>query len=1047
MFSHTFIDRPILAGVIAILVAIGGLLAIQQLPIAQYPSVAPPSITISYTYPGADADTMDKNVTSLVEQELNGLPGLLYLASSSTATGQASTTVTFKTGTDVQLAEVDLRNRVSRVEARLPEEVRRQGIQVDRASRDFLMIVAIYAGDGATPRLELGNIATTRLLDQLRRIDGVGEAVLFGSEYAMRVWLDPAKLAGYNLSPNDALAAVREQNAQVPGGSIGALPAPAGVQLAATVVTPSRLTSPEQFGEIILKANQDGSTVRLADVGRVELGAANYGFEFRVNGKPGVGMAIRLTPGANALDTGNAIKARMAELAKQLPSGVEWTIPYDSTKFISISIEEVLKTLAEAVALVVVVIFVFLQSLRATIIPTIIVPVALAGTCLGLLVLGYSINVLTLFGMVLAIGILVDDAIVVIENVERIMHEEGLSPREATYKAMEQIQGAVIGITLVLIAVFLPMAFFPGSVGGIYRQFTATLVISLAFSAFFALTLTPALCALLLTDRPRARRGFFAWFNRRFDSLTGRYELTTGRMIAVPARWLLVFLAVVGGVAILFARLPSGYLPAEDQGYVITAIQLPPGASQERTKAVLADVSAWYAKQPETSQRIEILGFSIFGGGQNAAQMFTQLKPWADRGGAGQNSLAMVGRAMGQFGGDPRAFIFALNPPPIRELGNATGFSFRLQDRAGLGQEALNGARGQLLGLAASDPDIAGARPEGQEAGPQVRVVVDRIKARALGLNLGDVNTALSIAFGSAYANDFNRQGRVLRVLLQADAGARVRPEDILALRVRNAGGEMVPFAAFTTAEWSAGAQQLDRYDGYPSLSVAGNAAPGKSSGDAIAAMERLAAKLPAGIGYEWTATSYEEIQSAGQLPLLLGFSLLIVFLVLAALYESWAIPLAVILVVPLGVLGALLAAHLRGLENDVYFKIGLITIIGLAAKNAILIVEFAKQLADAGQSARDAVLGAARLRFRPILMTSLAFILGVLPLVLSSGAGAASRIAIGTGVMGGMITATAFGLLFVPVFYVAVMRWLVRHRPRPAAEGTSPLPPAAVAA
>ena len=1032
-FAHAFIDKPIFAGVLAILIALGGLLALFNLPVAQYPSVAPPSISISYAYPGADAQTLDDNVTSLVEQELNGLNGLLYLSSSSTADGSATTTVTFKTGTDIQLAQVDLQNRVARVQSRLPQEVVRQGILIDRAARDFLLIIGIYSPDQSHDRYDLGNITTTRVLDQIRRVQGVGDAVLFGSEYAMRIWLDPAKLTGYNLSPADALNAVREQNAQTAGGSIGALPSPPGTQLAATVVTPSRLTSPEQFRAIILKANPDGSTVRLGDVARVELGAANYNTAFSVNGKPGAGIAIRLQPGSNALQTGKLVKAKMAELARTLPSGVTWTVPYDSTLFVEVSIREVVKTLAEAVVLVFLVMLLFLQSLRATIIPTVVVPVALGGACLGLYLLGYSINVLTLFGMVLAIGILVDDAIVVIENVERIMHEEGLSPRDATAKAMGQITGAVIGITLVLTAVFLPMAFFPGSVGAIYRQFSVTLVLSMAFSAFLALSLTPALCALLLQNQPRARRGFFAAFNRRFSGLTRRYSATSKRMVARPRRWLVAFALLSGLMAILFARLPGGYLPAEDAGYIITAIQLPAGATQERTKAVRDEVLDYYAHIPEQEQRISILGFSFFGSGQNIAQMFIRFKPWDQRPGKDHGSLAIVDRAAKRWGSDPRALIVPVNPPPIRELGNATGFAFRLQDRGGQGYEALVAARGQLLGMASKDPAIVGARPEGQEVGPQVKVVVDRIKARALGLDIADINNTLSIAFGSAYANDFNRQGRVLRVLMQADAPQRLTPDDILQLRVRGPTGAMVPFSAFTTADWTAGPQQLDRYNGYPALSIAGNAAPGHSTGEAIAAMARFAKQLPPGFDFEWTATSYEEVQSAGQLPLLLALSLLIVFLVLAALYESWAVPLAVILIVPLGVLGALVAADLRGLQNDVYFKIGLIAIIGLSAKNAVLIIEFAKQLQEEGLSTIAAIEQAVRLRFRPIVMTSLAFILGVAPLVFSAGAGATSRQAIGTGVMGGMIFATALGLLFVPVFFVSIMHWIVQRRePRP---------------
>ena len=1026
---NSFIDRPIFAGVIAIVIALGGLIALLNLPVAQYPAVAPPAINISYTYPGADAATLNDNVTSLVEQEMNGLNGLLYLSSSSSADGSATTTVTFKSGTDIQLAQVDLQNRVSRVEARLPDEVRRQGIRIDRASRDFLMIIGLYSPDGRYTSYDLGNIATARMIDQLRRVPGVGDIRLFGSEYAMRIWLDPDKLTGYNLSFADALKAVRDQNAQVSGGAVGALPAPPGTQLTATVTTPSRLATPEQFGQIILKENQDGSTVRLADVGRVELGAASYGTAFVVNDHPGTGMGIQLQPGSNALETGKLVKAKLTQLIPTLPPGVSWIVPYDSTEFIQISIHEVVITLLEAIGLVFLVMLLFLQSLRATLIPTIVVPVALGGACLGLYILGYSINVLTLFGMVLAIGILVDDAIVVIENVERLMHDEGLSPRAATVKAMGQITGAVIGITLVLTAVFLPMAFFPGSVGAIYRQFTVTLVLSMLFSAFMALTLTPALCALLLRQKPAPMLGFAAGFNRRLLGLTRRFGRAAGAMSARPVRWLAAFGLMTALAALLLARLPSGYLPSEDQGYNYTVVQLPPGATRERTEAVLKDVTAYYRAQPETAARMYILGFSFFGAGQNEGQTITRFKPWGERPGSGHSVESIIERVRYRFGGDPRANVAPINPPPIRDLGAASGFSFRLQDRGGVGTDALFDARQQLIALASRDPAIGSVRAEGQEPGPQVRATVDRIRARALGLSIADVNDTLSIAFGSAYANDFNREGRVLKVILQADAPARTTPEDILNLRVRNTSGAMVPFSAFTTAQWVAGPQQLDRYDGFPALSISGTTAPGRSSGEAIAALERLSAKLPAGFGHEWTATSFEEIQSAGQLPLLLGMSMLIVFLVLAALYESWAVPLAVLLVVPLGALGALVAADLRGLPNDIYFKIGLIAIIGLSAKNAVLIVEFAKQLQEEGRSTIDAVLEAVRLRFRPIVMTSLAFILGVAPLVFSTGAGALSRQAIGTGVMGGMIFATLLGLLFVPLFFVSVMRWIVRKR------------------
>ena len=1033
MFARFFIDRPVFAWVIAIVIALAGLLALRGLPIEQYPTVAPPSVSINVTYPGADAATLEQNVTSIIEQEMNGVEGFLYMESSSASNGLATITVTFESGTDIDLAQVDVQNRLSTVEARLPEEVRRQGVQVRQANAGFLMIVALNSPNGTHSSLDLGNYASTRIVDQLRRVEGVGNVRLFGSEYAMRIWLDPERLASFNMSSAEALAAVREQNSQTAGGQIGAQPTVADQQINATVITQSRFTTPEQFAQIILRANPDGSAVRLGDVARVELGAATYEFNARLNGKPMAGMAIQLATGANALAAAEGVKARMGELAREFPADVTWTVPYDSTPFVEISIKEVVKTLVEAMILVFAVMFLFLQNFRATLIPTIVVPIALLGACVGLWLAGFSINVLTLFGMVLAIGILVDDAIVVIENVERIMAEEGLGPREATYKAMGQIVYAIIGITLVLIAVFIPMAFFPGSTGGIYRQFSATLALSIAFSALLALTLTPALCATLLKpgSHPHEGRGFFGRFNSWFGRSTNRYEGRVARMIHAPLRWMAVFAALVGVVVLMFSSLPTAFLPEEDQGFVIAVVQAPSGATQQRTQAVVERAEQFWLQQPQVERVVAVLGFSFFGSGQNAAIMFVNLKHWDERPGAENSAQTLAGRAMGAFSQFKDAMIFALNPPSIPGLGTAGGFALRLQDRSGQGYQALVQARNQLLGMASQSPALMGVRPEGLEDAPQVRVTVDRIEARALGLQIADINNTLSISFGSAYANDFNREGRVLRVLLQAEPSQRMTPEDILDLRVRNAEGQMVPFSAFTTAEWTAGPPQLQRYNGYPAMNISGSAAPGRSTGEAMDAMAALVDRLPEGFGYEWTGISLEEQQAGGQVPLLLSLSLLVVFLLLAALYESWSIPLSVMLIVPLGVLGALAAAFLRGMPMDVFFNIGIITIIGLSAKNAILIVEFAKDLEAQGRDLYEATLEAVRLRFRPIIMTSLAFILGVLPLAISSGAGAASRRAIGTGVIGGMTAATILGVFFVPVFFVVVRAWVKRRRSR----------------
>ncbi len=1062
--ARFFIDRPIFAWVVSLGILLSGFIALRALPIEQYPEVAPPSLAINVVYPGADAETLEQNVTQVIEQQLNGVEGFLYMSSSSLSNGTASITLTFEAGTDIDIAQTEVQNRLSTVEARLPEEVRRQGITVRQANAGFLLIVALTSETGALDSTDLGNIASTQVIDELRRVTGVGDVTLFGSEYAMRIWLDPDKLASYNLSPSAVVAAIREQNAQTAGGSLGALPLQEGQQITATITTENRFETEDEFRRIILRADAGGASVRLGDVARVEIGAQTYATSTTLDGQPMAGMAVQLATGANALATAEGVKQRMEELGAGLPQDVAWSIPYDTTPFVEVSVEEVVKTLVEAMVLVFLVMFLFLQNWRATLIPTLVVPIALAGACLGLWLFGFSINVLSLFGMVLAIGILVDDAIVVIENVERIMREEGLGPLAATRKAMDQITGAIIGITLVLIAVFVPMAFFPGSTGGIYRQFSVTLAISIFFSAVLALSLTPALCATFLraqdvqdhdgdadsepdeTPLPEGWRGkvelarrkgtvFFNRFNQWFARMTDKYGRTNEKILARPMRGLAVFLLLGAITGLLFARLPGGFLPTEDQGYVITVVQSPAGSTQERLDEAIEPVEGFWQSREEVERVVVVRGFSFFGQGQNNAIMFTPLTDWSERGAADSSAEALVGQAMGTFMGLDNALAFAIQPPAIQSLGQASGFTMKLQDRGGVGREALTDARNQLLGMASQSPLLANIRPEDQPPAPQLHVEVDRVQARAMGLSMTDVNNALSINFGSAYANDFNRQGRVLQVLVQADAPHRMEPEDVLSLRIPNDQGALVPFSSFATAEWTAGPPSLGRYNGYPAMTVSGTAAPGESSGAALDEMERIASQLPDGIGFEWTGISYEEKQAGGQIGLLLGLSVVIVFLVLAALYESWSVPFSVLLIVPMGVLGAVIFTMLRGLSADIYFNVGLITIIGLAAKNAILIVEFAIEEEAEGKSPLEAVKAAARLRLRPIIMTSLAFILGMVPLVLSSGAGAASRIAVGTGVMGGMIAATAIGIFVIPLLYLLVRTKLGGRKPTPPAE------------
>jgi multidrug efflux pump len=1020
-----FIDRPIFAWVIALFILVMGGVAITQLPISQYPPVAPPAIVINVAYPGASAQTLEDSVLSVVEREMNGSPGLIYMESVAQADGTGTITISFQAGTNPDLAQVDVQNRLSRATPRLPAAVTQQGVRVDKARNNFLLFAMLSSDNPDFTPVALGDYAARNIVPELQRVVGVGQAQLFGTENAMRVWVDPAKLQGFNLSATDVNNAIRAQNAQVSSGSIGDLPNIPGQAIAATVVVNGQLANVEQFKNIILRANTDGSAVRLKDVARVELGGQSYATSARLNGVPAVGIGVQPTPNGNALQSAKAIRAKMTELERFFPQGVKWTIPYDSSRFVQISITEVVKTLLEAVALVFVVMFLFLQNWRYTIIPTIVVPIALLGTFASLLALGFSINVLTMFGMVLVIGIVVDDAIVVVENVERIMSEEGLSPLEATRKAMKQISGAIIGVTVVLISVFVPLAFFAGSTGNIYRQFSAVMVTSIAFSAFMALSLTPALCATLLkpveAGHHHEKTGFFGWFNRGFTRTAKGYESLVARILRRAARYLIIYVAIIGAVVFTYMRLPSSFLPAEDQGNIIVNVQLPPGATQERSLAVMQQVENFILKQPEVQSMVGVMGFSFSGQGQNAGLAFVTLKDWDERKDPAQSAQALAGRAFGALSGIRDAFIYPLSPPPIPELGNASGFSFRLQDRSGAGHEALINARNQLLGMAGQSKILSQVRPDGLEDAPQLQIDIDRDKANALGVTFDAINATLSTGLGSSYINDFPNRGRLQRVVVQADAPARMQPDDLLRLNASNTQGQPVPLSAFATTKWVKGATQTVRYNGYPAIRISGDAAAGYSTGAAMAEMEKLAAQLPQGFGFEWTGQSREEKLAGSQAIVLYGFAILAVFLCLAALYESWSIPLSVILVVPLGVLGVLLATMLRAYSNDVYFQVGLITIIGLSAKNAILIIEFAKDLQAQGKGIIESALAAAHLRFRPIVMTSLAFGLGVVPLVIASGAGSASQRAIGTGVLGGMVTGTALAVIFVPVFFVVV--------------------------
>ncbi|MES2974902.1 MAG: efflux RND transporter permease subunit [Pseudomonadota bacterium] len=1047
-----FIDRPIFAWVIALFIIVLGCVSITQLPVSQYPPVAPPAIVISAAYPGASAKTLEDSVLSVIEREMNGSPGLMYMEAVAQADGSGNITLSFQPGTNADLAQVDVQNRLARASPRLPAAVTQQGVRVDKSRSNFLLFTMLSSENASMDPIALGDYASRNVVPELQRLPGIGQAQLFGTERSMRVWVDPAKLSGFNLSSADVTNAIRAQNAQVASGAIGDLPNVAGQGIAATVIVNGQLSTVEQFGNIILRATTDGATVRLKDVARIELGGQAYATSARLNGQPAVGIGVQLSPSGNALAAAKAVRAKMDELQRYFPQGMKYTIPYDSSRFVSISISQVAETLVEAVVLVFLVMFLFLQNWRYTIIPTVVVPIALLGTFGTLLALGFSINVLTMFGMVLVIGIVVDDAIVVVENVERIMSEEGLPPLEATRKAMGQISGAIIGVTVVLISVFVPLAFFSGSVGNIYRQFSAVMVASIAFSAFMALSLTPALCATLLqpveAGHHHEKRGFFGWFNRGFSRTAKGYESLVSRILKKAARYLIIYAAIIAAVAVFYLRLPTSFLPGEDQGNIIVNVQLPPGATQERTLDVMKQVESFILKQPQVQSMVGVLGFSFSGQGQNAALAFVTLKPWDEREGKENSAEALAGRAFGALSGVRDAFIYPLSPPPIPELGAASGFSFRLQDRGGAGRDALVAARNQVLGMAAQSKVLAQVRPNGLEDAPQLQIDIDRDKANALGVTFDSINSALSTSLGSSYVNDFPNAGRLQRVVVQADAPARMQPDDLLKLNATNTRGQPVPLAAFATTKWVNGPMQTVRYNGYPAMRIDGAAAPGYSSGAALAEMERIAAQLPAGFGYEWTGQSREEKLAGSQAMILYGFAILAVFLALAALYESWSIPLAVILVVPLGVLGVVLGTFMRGMSNDVYFQVGLITIIGLSAKNAILIIEFAKDLQAHGKGVIESALEAAHLRFRPIIMTSLAFILGTLPLFLASGAGSASQRALGTGVIGGMITAVVLSVLFVPVFFVVVrsiFKGSERQRRLDAHETDDPAPTPAV--
>ena len=1030
MIANFFIQRPVFAWVIAILIMLAGGVAIRTLPVSQYPDIAPPTVVVSANYPGASAQAVESSVTQVLEQQLKGIDGLLYFKSTSSSAGWAEIAVTFRQGINPDTAQVQVQNKVSQATSRLPQAVQQQGVTVAKSQNNFLLIVALYDQTDRRTDTDVADWMASNLRDPISRVDGVGSVQAFGASYAMRIWLDPHRLASYQLMPSDVTAAIAAQNTQVSVGEIGARPSPAKQQLTATVTALSRLQTPEQFRDIVLKTQADGAVVRLGDVARVEMGSESYAETTRLNGHPAAGAAIMLAPGANALTTASAVKARIAEMEPSLPAGLRVAYAEDTTRFVKISIRSVIKTLLEAIALVVVVMYLFLQNWRATVIPAITVPVVLLGTFGVLAAFGYSINVLTLFGMVLAIGLLVDDAIVVVENVERVMHEEGLDPKAATIKSMQEITGALVGIAVVVSAVFLPMAFFGGSVGVIYRQFSVTIIASMALSVVVAIVLIPALCARFLraSDAPRTR-GFLGAFNRRFDAAQGRYMGLLGRILRKPLRFAAVYAAIVAGMGLLYLGLPGGFLPEEDQGSVMVQLTLPAGSTIGRTDAVNRMVERHFLEtEKDTTDTIFTLsGWSYGGSGQNMGMAFVSLKDWSERGHADQRAQAIVERAGTALGRQQRdAEVYGMVPPPIEGLGQSNGFEFWLQDTSGMGAQKLVQARESLLRDAGKDTRLQSVRANSVAGTPQLQIDIDQLKASALRLSLDDVNTTLGIAWGGSYVNDFIDRGRVKRVYVQADAPYRSDPDDIRQWFVRGATGAMTPFSAFATTRWSQGAPQLERYNGLPAVQIQGAAAHGTSSGTAMSAIETIAKKQH-GTGHAWSGLSYQERLSGGQAPLLFALSILVVFLCLAALYESWSVPFSVMLVIPLGVLGAVITASLRGLSNDIYFQVGLLATIGLSAKNAILIIEFAEAALRRGMPLLDAVAEGARLRLRPILMTSLAFLAGVVPLALATGAGSASQVAIGTGVFGGVLAATALGIFFVPLFYLLVKRLAAR--------------------
>ena len=1036
MFSRFFVRRPVFAWVIAILIMLAGVLAIRTLPVGQYPDVAPPAVKISATYTGASAETLENSVTQVIEQQLTGLDHLLYFSSTSSSDGSVSITVTFEQGTDPDTAQVQVQNKVQQAESRLPSEVQQSGVTVEKSQSSFLLILAVYDKTNRATSSDISDWLVSNMQDPLARVEGVGSLQVFGAEYAMRVWMDPTKLASYSLMPSDVQSAIEAQNVQVSAGKIGALPSSNAQQLTATVRAQSRLQTPDQFKAIIVKSQADGSVVRLSDVARVEMGSEDYTATANLNGHPAAGIAVMMAPGANALDTATLVKSKIAEFQRQMPQGYDIAYPKDSTEFIKISVEDVIQTLFEAIILVVCVMYLFLQNFRATLIPAVAVPVVLLGTFGVLALFGYSINTLTLFAMVLAIGLLVDDAIVVVENVERVIAEDKLPPKEATHKSMGQIQRALVGIAVVLSAVFMPMAFMSGATGEIYRQFSITLISSMLLSVFVAMSLTPALCATILKAAPEGGHkpnALFARFNTLFEKSTQHYTDSTRSLLRCTGRYMVVYLLICAGMAVLFLRTPTSFLPEEDQGVFMTTAQLPSGATMVNTTKVLQQVTDYYlTKEKNNVQSVfTVGGFGFSGQGQNNGLAFISLKPWSERVGEENSVTAIIQRAMIALSSINKAVVFPFNLPAVAELGTASGFDMELLDNGNLGHEKLTQARNELLSLAAQSPNqVIGVRPNGLEDTPMFKVNVNAAKAEAMGVALSDINQTISTAFGSSYVNDFLNQGRVKKVYVQAGTPFRMLPDNINQWYVRNASGTMAPLSAYSSTEWTYGSPRLERYNGIPSMEILGEAAAGKSTGDAMKFMADLVAKLPAGVGYSWTGLSYQEALSSNQAPALYAISLVVVFLALAALYESWSIPFSVMLVVPLGVVGALLATDLRGLSNDVYFQVGLLTTIGLSAKNAILIVEFAVEMMQKeGKTPVEAIIEAARMRLRPILMTSLAFILGVLPLVISHGAGSGAQNAVGTGVMGGMFAATVLAIYFVPVFFVVVEHLFARFK------------------